>query len=62
MARSHVQIAADIVEQTVERGVISADLFIEASDVGINVDALMAMAEDLYELATEQAEEAFDYD
>lgn len=57
MARSNVQICADIVESTVQRGVVDVDLYMEATNAGINVDAVMERAEDLYALATEEFEE-----
>jgi len=58
--RSLVVIAADIVEQQAEDGAVSADLYVEGTNAGLNVDALIEQAEDLYALSEETFEEAFD--
>ena len=58
--RSTVVIAADIVEIQATEGAVGADLYMEGTNAGLNVDALIEQAEELYALSEETFEEAFD--
>jgi len=58
--RSLVVIAADIVEIQATEGAVPTDLYTEGTLAGLNVDALIEQAEDLYALSEETFEEAFD--
>lgn len=56
MPRTLVEIAADIVEQEVQDGAVATDTYIEGQNAGLNVDALIERAEELYDIATEELE------
>lgn len=62
--RSQEAIAADIVEEQATQGLVSTDLYTEGNLAGLNVDALIERAEDLYELANQTLDlpEGFDFD
>lgn len=55
--RDAVQVAADIVEEYATTGVVSTDLYTEGNLSGLDVDALMEQAEDLYALSESGIEE-----
>lgn len=56
MPRTLVEIAADIVEQEVRDGAVATDTYIEGRNAGLNVDALIEQAEELYDFAAEELE------
>lgn len=60
--RSQVEIGADIVQAQANEGAVSVDLYMEGTNAGLNVDALIEQAEDLYELSEGLIEETFDTD
>jgi len=62
--RSVEAIAADIVTAQAEDGLVPVDLYQEGTLAGLNVEALIERAEDLYELANETLDlpEGFDFD
>lgn len=58
--RSQVEIGADIVQAQAKEGAVPVDLYMEGNNAGLNVDALIEQAEDLYELSEGLIEKTFD--
>ena len=61
MPRTLVEIAADIIEEQVNQGAVSTDLYMEGTNSGLNVDVLIENAEGLYDIAAEELEETLDH-
>jgi len=61
MPRTLVEIAADIIEEKVNQGVVSTDLYMEGTNSGLNVDVIIENAEGLYDIAAEELEETLDH-
>lgn len=57
--RSKVVIAADIVEEQATQGLVSTDLYTEGNLAGLNVNALIEQAEELYAISEETFEDTF---
>jgi len=60
--QSQVEIAAEIVEEQVNNGAVSTDLYMKGNEAGLNVDFLIENAEAIYAVSEEEFNETFDTD
>lgn len=58
--RNQIVVAADIVESQAMDGAVSTDLYMEGTNLGLNVDVLIEQAEEIYALSEESFEETLD--
>ena len=57
---ANVALAAKVIREYVEDGIVSTDTLINAQNAGVQVDAVLEFAEEIYELTQMEDEEGSD--